>query len=231
MDLKATALSSEVALEVQRSFIARVYRWMFVGLGTTAVVAYAVTQSPQILSALFSNRLLYMGLLGGELLLVMALAGLVQRLSSGVAGALFFLYAALNGVTFSVLLLAFTPGSVAQAFLVSAGLFGGMSIYASTTRSNLSGWSTFLFTGLFGIVGAGLVNLFLHSSALSFVLSCASVVVFTGLTAYDTQKLRALALSLEGEQEGRMAIVGALSLYLDFVNLFLSLLRLFGRRR
>ena len=231
MELKATTMSTEMAVAIQRTFIGKVYRWMFVGLLVTACVAYGVVSSPALTQTLLSSRGLYLGLIGGELLLVMALAGMVQRLSPAVAGALFFGYAALNGVTLSVVLLAYTSTSVSQAFFVSAGLFGVMSAYGSTGR-DLSSWRSFLFMGLLGVVIASVVNLFLHSSAMGFVLSCASVVVFTGLTAYDTNKLRGMALALEGpEQEGRMAIVGALSLYLDFVNLFLSLLRLFGKRR
>ncbi len=150
-------------------------------------------------------------------------------MSSATAGGLFLLYSALNGATLSVVLLVYTGASVALAFVSTAGTFAAMSVYATVTRKDLSSWGSFLFMGLIGIVIASVVNIFLASSMVTFVVSCASVVVFTGLTAYDTQKLRAFARA--GGGTGGVAVNGALALYLDFVNLFLALLRLFGGRR
>ncbi|MFN0063317.1 MAG: Bax inhibitor-1/YccA family protein [Myxococcaceae bacterium] len=218
--------------DVQRMFMTRVYRWMFLGLGLTALVAYGISDSPAILEPLLMNRGLRIGLLLGQLGLVIVLSAMATRLSGAVATLLFFAYAALNGVTFSTLLYVYDPASTARAFLLTALTFGGMSIYGTVTRRDLTGWGSFLFMGLFGVVIAGLINLFVGSSMMSFVISCASVVIFTGLTAYDTQKLRAMALAAEsGTQVQSLSILGALTLYLDFINLMLALLRLTGDRR
>jgi FtsH-binding integral membrane protein len=218
--------------EVQRVFIARVYRWMFLGLALTAGVAYAVAATPELALPLLRSRGLLLGLWLGELGLVMALSSMARRLSGRAALALFFAYAALNGVSFSVLFYVYHLGSAVQAFVLTAGIFGAMSLYGTVTRKDLSSWSSFLFMGLGGVIIASVVNLFVGSSLVNFVVSCAAVLVFTGLTAYDTQKLRELALVEEGGPSAEsMSVVGALELYLDFINLFLSLLRLLGRRR
>lgn len=209
--------------------MAAVYRWMTVGLGLTALVAFSVAGSEQALRFVIGNRIVFFGLIIAELALVIAISAAVNRLSAPAAGGLFLLYSALNGATLSVVLLAYTGSSVAMAFVTTAGTFGAMSVFATVTRRDLSSWSSFLFMGLIGIVIASVVNIFLHSSAVSFVISCAAVVVFTGLAAYDTQKLRALARA--GGGPAAMPVTGALALYLDFVNLFLALLRLFGNRR
>lgn len=206
-----------------------VYRWMAIGLFVTAGVAFGVASSPTALSIIFGNRLVFWGLVIGELGLVVALSAAVHRLSAATAGALFLLYSALNGATLSSVLLLYTGTSVASAFAITGGTFAATSVYATVTKRDLGTWRTFLFMGLIGVCIAALVNIFLQSSMMSFVISCASVVVFTGLTAYDTQKLRQFAAA--GGASGAMAISGALALYLDFVNLFLALLRLFGSRR
>jgi FtsH-binding integral membrane protein len=214
----------------ERTFIAAVYRWMALGLLLTAGVAFAVASSPEALGFVVLNRWVFYGLLIAEVGLVLAISAMLPRLSSPAAAGLFLLYAALNGATLSVILLAYTGSSVALAFGVTAGTFGAMSVYGTVTRRDLTSWASFLFMGLIGIVIASLVNLFLQSSAMSFVLSCASVVVFTGLTAYDTQKLRAYARQ-GGATAAAAPVGGALSLYLDFINLFLAILRLTGDRR
>jgi FtsH-binding integral membrane protein len=217
------------ASDVERRFMASVYRWMTGGLALTALVAFSVATSEEALRLVVGNRLVFIGLIVAELGLVVALSAAAHRLSAAAAGGLFLLYSALNGATLSVVLLLYTGASVALAFASTAGTFLAMSVYATVTRRNLASWGSFLFMGLVGIVIASLVNLFLHSSMVTFVVSCMAVVVFTGLTAYDTQKLRAFAR--EGGGTGSLAVNGALSLYLDFVNLFLALLRLFGGRR
>jgi len=217
------------ASDVERRFMAAVYRWMTLGLGVTALVAYAVASTPSIAAALLGNRLVFFGLIIAELALVVWISAAVQRLSAAAAGGLFLLYSALNGATLSVVLLAYTGASVTLAFVTAAGVFGAMSVYGTVTRRDLTSWGSFLFMGLVGVVIASLVNLFLRSSMVSWVISCAGVVVFTGLAAYDTQKLRALARA--GGGTASAPVRGALSLYLDFVNLFLSLLRLLGNRR
>lgn len=217
------------AADVERRFMAAVYRWMALGLVVTAFVAFGVATSEAALRFIFGGRIVLIGLVVAQLGLVVALSAAVNRLSAPVAGALFLLYSALTGVTLSAVLLVYTGGSVASAFGVTAGTFGAMSVYGTVTKKDLSSWSTFLFMGLIGIVIAGVVNLFVGSSLVSFVISCAAVVVFTGLTAYDTQKLRVMARA--GGGVAALPIAGALSLYLDFINLFLAILRLFGNRR
>jgi uncharacterized protein len=216
-------------------FMASVYRWMAFGLALTGIVAWAVTNTPSLLSAFYrieDGHLvgvtgLFWGVGIAELALVWMFAPVVQRASLGAAVAMFLAYCALSGVTFSVYLLAYTATSIASTLFITGGAFFGLSVYGTVTKRNLDGWRSFLFIGLIGIILASIVNLFLRSNAVEFVMSCAGVVIFAGLTAYDTQKLRAL-----GEQgEERHALVGALALYLDFVNLFLFLLRFMGRRR
>ena len=206
-----------------------VYRWMTLGLAVTALIAYSVATSEAALRLVIGNRLVFFSLIIAEFGLVVAISAAANRLSAAVAGGLFLLYSALNGATLSVVLLAYTGNSVAIAFVTTAGTFGAMSVYATVTRRDLSSWGSFLFMGLIGVVIASLVNIFLNSGIMSFVISCAAVVVFTGLAAYDTQKLRAFARS--GGGSAAMPVNGALALYLDFVNLFLALLRLFGGRR
>jgi FtsH-binding integral membrane protein len=217
------------ASDVERRFMAAVYRYMTLGLGLTALVAYAVASSETAIRFVFGSRLVFFGLILAELGLVVALSAAAVRMGAAVAGGLFLLYSALNGVTLSAVLLAYTGASVGVAFAVTAGTFAAMSLYATVTKRDLASWGSFLFMGLIGIVIASLVNIFFQSSMVTFVVSCMSVIVFTGLTAYDTQKLRAIARA--GDAPGALAVNGALALYLDFVNLFLALLRLFGSRR
>jgi FtsH-binding integral membrane protein len=217
------------ASDVERRFMGSVYRWMTGGLALTALVAFSVATSEEALRLVVGNRIIFFGLIVGELGLVVALSAAAHRLSAAAAGGLFLLYSALNGATLSVVLLVYTGASVALAFASTAGMFLAMSLYATVTKRDLSSWGSFLMMGLIGVVIASLVNIFLRSSLVTFVVSCMSVVVFTGLTAYDTQKLRAFAR--EGGGAGATAVNGALALYLDFVNLFLALLRLFGGRR
>jgi len=214
---------------VERTFMAAVYRWMTLGLVVTAVVAF-VTAEALVSGAIPFNKWIFYGLMIAEFGLVIAISSMLQRLSAAAAGGLFLLYSALNGATLSLVLLAYTGTSVAAAFGVTAGTFGAMSVYGTVTKKDLTSWGSFLFMGLIGVVIAGLVNLFLQSSMMSFVISCAAVVVFTGLTAYDTQKLRAYAAQ-GGGSIAAAPIGGALSLYLDFINLFLAVLHLFGDRR
>jgi FtsH-binding integral membrane protein len=213
------------------AFLRSVYGWMFVGLAVTAGTASAVTASPAVSGALLANRLLFFGLLIGELGLVVALSARVRSMAPATAAALFLVYSLLNGVTLSLVLLAYTGASVANAFFVSAGMFGALAVYGTTTQRSLAGWGSFLFMGLVGVVIAALVGIFWHNDTLQFVIGVVGVIVFTGLAAYDAQRLKAMALAVPEGRVGAYAITGALSLYLDFVNLFLSLLRLMGNRR
>jgi FtsH-binding integral membrane protein len=217
------------ASDVERRFMSAVYRWMSLGLLVTAGVAFYVASTPAALQVVLGNRAVFWGLVIAQFGLVIALSAAVNKLSAGVAGALFLLYSALTGATLSVVLLAYTGASVAAAFAVTAGTFLAMSVFATVTKRDLSGWSTFLFMGLIGIVIASLVNIFLKSSMMQWVLSAAGVVVFTGLTAYDTQRLRRMAAA--GAGVAALPVNGALALYLDFINLFLSILNIFGGRR
>jgi len=217
------------ASDVERRFMASVYRWMTLGLLVTAGVAFYVASTPSVLQVVIGNRAVFWGLVIAQFGLVITLSAAVNKLSAGVAGALFLLYSALTGATMSVVLLAYTGASVASAFAVTAGTFLAMSIYGTVTKRDLTSWSSFLFMGLIGVVIASVVNIFMNSGMLSWVISAAAVVVFTGLTAYDTQRLRRMAAA--GASVAALPVNGALALYLDFINLFLSILNIFGGRR
>lgn len=211
---------------VVRSFMGRTYNWMAAGLALTAAIAWLTASNMDMAMMVLQWR---MPLLLAQLGIVFALSGLVTRLSATAAGALFIVYAALTGLTFSGLLLAYDLKSVAAAFLTAAGTFGGMSIAGYVTKKDLSGMGRFLMFGVIGLLVAMIVNLFVGGTALTMIISVVGVLLFAGLTAYDTQKLKEMALSgVQGEQAERAAINGALTLYLDFVNIFLFLLRLFG---
>ena len=213
----------------QNTLVRQVYAWMGCGLALTAIVALITVSSPELLKTIVGNRLVFYGLMFGELALVFTLAGAINRMSAGVATLLFIGYSALNGLTLSVIFLVYTADSIASTFAVSAAMFGAMSIYGYATKKDLTSWGNFLFMGLIGIVIASLVDIFMRSDAVSWVVSAIGVIVFTGLTAYDTWKIKALAA--EGAEGRKPAILGALTLYLDFINLFLMLLRLMGGRR
>jgi FtsH-binding integral membrane protein len=217
------------------AFMASVYRWMAFGLALTGIVAYAVTSTPSILSAFYNFQDGHIVGVSGlfwavgiaELALVWLFVPALQRVSLGAAVAMFLGYCALSGVTFSVYLLTYTAASIASTLFITGGAFFGLSLYGTVTKRDLSAWRSFLFIGLIGIILASIVNIFLRSNAVEFIVSCCGVLIFAGLTAYDTQKLRAIGES--GEE--KHALMGALALYLDFINLFLFLLRFMGRRR
>jgi FtsH-binding integral membrane protein len=213
------------------TFLRSVYGWMCAGLAITALVAFFVASSPQIVYTIAGNRGLLWGLMLAQLGLVVWLSARVQTMAPATASLLFVVYSALTGVTMSFVLLAYTGQSVANTFLVTSGTFGALALYGTTTSRSLAGWGQFLFMGLIGVVIASVVGMFWQNDGLQFVLSFIGVIVFTGLTAYDAQRLKAMALALPGGQTGSFAIVGALSLYLDFINLFLMLLRFTGSRR
>jgi FtsH-binding integral membrane protein len=221
--------SAEQTIVKQNALIRQVYAWMGAGLTVTAIMALFTLSSPSILNAIVGNRLLFFGLMIGELALVFTLSGAINRLSAATATLIFIAYSALNGVTLSVVALVYTANSITSTFVVTAGMFGAMSIYGSVTRRDLTSWGSFLFMGLIGVVIASVVNIFVGSSAVSWVISGAGVIVFTGLTAYDTWKIKEMAA--RGTEGRKPAILGALTLYLDFINLFLMLLRFTGNRR
>ncbi len=224
---------SAVQSQAKTIFLAKVFNWMAIGLGVTALVAFAVASSQAAVQFFYANRIIFYGLLFAELGLVIYLSARIEKLEAGTATALFLLYSALNGVTLSLILLLYTATSVATTFLVTAGMFGSMAVYGYVTKKDLSSWGSFLFMGLIGIILATLVNIFVQSSMMSWVISGIGVIVFTGLTAYDVQRISQMGASAMTGSEGtmkKMAILGALTLYLDFINLFLMLLRFLGNR-
>lgn len=210
------------------AFLRAVYGWMSVGLAITAAVAYLVAGSPAILEVVLRFRYVF---LFAPLGIVLLMSARVNAMSPTTAAALFIAYSALTGVTMSFVLLVYTGESVASTFVVTAGMFGAMALYGTVTSRSLAGWGQFLFMGLIGVVLASLVGMFFQNDMMQFLIAFCGVIVFTGLTAYDAQRMRNVALSLPDGRVASYAINGALSLYLDFINLFLSLLRLFGRRR
>ncbi len=223
---RASALSA-----VQTRVINQVYLWMTLGLALTGATAFFVASTDSVKQVIFGNQIVFWGLVIAELGLVFVISGLINRLSAAAATGLFFLYSALNGLTLASVFLVYKLGSIAGVFLITAGTFGVMSLYGITTKTDLTKIGNLLFMALIGIVIAGLVNIFIGSSVLSLIISVIGVVVFTGLTAYDAQRIKEMsAAALDGESEGKIAVLGALSLYLNFINLFLSLLRLFGSR-
>jgi FtsH-binding integral membrane protein len=213
------------------AFLSAVYGWMCAGLGITAATAWFVAGSPTLMRAIAVNRVLFWGLMIAQLGIVIVLSARVQKLAASTASLLFIAYSALTGVTMSFVLLAYTGESVATTFLVTSGMFGAMAAYGTFTRRSLAGLGQFLFMGLIGVVLASIVGMFWQSDGLQFVLSFIGVIVFTGLTAYDAQRLKEMAAVTPAGQIGSYAIVGALALYLDFINLFLFLLRFTGGRR
>ena len=222
-----TTVASE---SVVRSFMGRTYSWMTAGLLLTAIIAYLTSNNPAALDFAYRNTLILILLQFG---VVMFLSFAIQRVNSLVAGVLFMVYAAVTGVTFSLILQRYTGADVTAAFATSAVTFGAMSAYGYFTKRNLSAMGNFLMYALIGLVVAMIVNVFVASGPFSLIISIIGVVLFAALTAYDTNRLRQMALSgVSGEQAEKGAIYGALQLYLDFINMFLFILQLFagGRR-
>ncbi|VYU67774.1 BAX inhibitor (BI)-1/YccA family protein [Metakosakonia massiliensis] len=217
-----------------QTYMAQVYGWMTCGLLLTAFVAWYTLYNQNVLMAIYSSQLVFFGLIIAQLALVFVLSGLIHKLSAGLATTLFMLYSALTGLTFSGVLFAYTAQSIAATFVVTAGMFGAMSLYGFTTKRDLSGMGSILFMALIGIVLASLVNFWLKSERLMWIVTYIGVIVFVGLTAYDTQRLKNIGAQIDVSDRGHLrkySILGALTLYLDFINLFLMLLRIFGNRR
>jgi FtsH-binding integral membrane protein len=213
------------------AFLSAVYGWMGAGLAITATTAWLIARSPALVSAIATNRLLFWGLMIAQLGIVFVLSARVQRLAASTASLLFIVYSALTGVTISFVLLVYTGKSVATTFFITAGMFGALAAYGTVTKRSLAGLGHFLFMGLIGVVLASVVGMFWRSDGLQFVVSFIGVIVFTGLAAHDAQRLKEMALTTPEGQRRSYAIVGALTLYLDFINLFLMLLRFTGSRR
>jgi hypothetical protein len=229
-----TTLQQTRAQVQVNEFIRSVYNWMTLGLALTGFMAYFVSQSPALLQFIFGNKLVFFGLIIGELGMVFYLSARIQKLSGAGATGLFTAYAALNGVTLSFIFIAFSGTSIASTFFICSAMFIACSIYGMVTKKDLTSFGGFLFMGLIGIIIASVINIFLNSTGLHMIISYIGVFVFVGLTAYDTQKLKTMAMTqpdgLDGEVVRKGAILGALSLYLDFINLFLMLLRILGNR-
>jgi FtsH-binding integral membrane protein len=213
-----------------RAYMLRVYNYMMFGLGLTGAVAYAVAATPAIQNVVFGSGLMWLFILA-PIGLVLLLSFRIQKMSFASAQLTYWLYAALNGIALSTIFLAYTGESVARVFFITAASFGALSLYGYTTKKNLSGFGSFLFMGLIGIVIAAVVNMFLASTALQFAISVIGVLVFAGLTAYDTQQIKEMYYAVDSSDiAGKKAIMGALRLYLDFLNMFIMLMQLFGNR-
>ena len=228
--LKQTQVQTRV-----NEFIRSVYNWMAIGLALTGFTAYYVANTPALVQAVFGNQILFFGLIIGQLGLVFFISARIQRLQASTATALFVLYSVLMGVTLSFIFLVYTASSITSTFFICAATFVACSVYGWTTKRDLTSLGGFLFMGLIGIIIASVVNMFIRSSAMHMIISYIGVLVFVGLTAYDTQHLKTMALNQPADLEAGVirkgAIMGALKLYLDFINLFLMLLRIFGGGR
>ncbi|WP_349772179.1 Bax inhibitor-1/YccA family protein [Hymenobacter sediminicola] len=226
-------LSPEEASQVMSRFMTQVYGWMAGALAVSGAVAMAVASLPVLQELVFGNRFVFLGLLLAKIAVVGFLSRKAFDWSAGTTTAAFIGYSVLNGLTMGIIFMVYTMESISSTFFITAGTFGVMSLYGYFTRTDLSRWGNLLFMGLIGLIIASVVNLFLNSSTLYWISSFVGVLLFTALTAYDTQKVKMLAfLGYEDEATDRKAaVLGALTLYLDFVNLFLFLLRIFGRRR
>ncbi len=212
----------------------QVYAWMAGGLALTGFVAWYASQSETMVNLVFGNQAVFFGLIILELGLVFGLSWGLTRMSATLATSAFLLYAAINGITMAFIFLVYTNESIASTFLVTGGTFAAMSMYGYTTKRDLTSWGNLLFMGLIGLILASVVNIFLQSDALNWMVTYAGVLIFVGLTAYDTQKIKEMSARIDArdsENFQKMAIMGALRLYLDFINLFLYLLRILGKRR
>ncbi len=226
-------LTAQQVQTIQASFINKVYAWMCLALTVTGFIAFRTAQSDALLNLIFSNGVVLIGLIIVELGIVFWMSRNIEKISSNTAIGLFMLYSALNGLTLSVILLAYTASSVASTFFITAGTFGLMSAYGYFTKKDLTSWGNLLFMALIGLIIASVVNIFWANPTMYWIISYVGVLIFVGLTAYDTQKIKNMSLELDSNsEEGRKgAIMGALALYLDFINLFIMLLRIFGDRR
>lgn len=215
------------------AYMTRVFGWMTLALTITALTALSVASSDALVNLFLANKFVFYGLIIGQLLLVMGISGLINRISSTLATLLFIIYSAANGLTLSVLFLAYAQSSIALAFFITAGTFAFMVAYGYFTNRDLTSMGSLLFMGLIGIIIASVVNLFMSSETLYWIISYAGVFIFVGLTAYDAQKIKnqALLMNDDSETAQKGAILGALTLYLDFINLFIFILRIFGGRK
>ena len=233
MQTEITNLTQSQVEQEQREFIVNVYKWMSMGLFLTAAVAYIVAGSKPITDFIFGNMLVFFGLMIAEVVLVGHLAVNVKKMSASTAMNTFLGYSALNGLTLSCIFLLYTASSITTTFVVTAGTFGIMSFYGYVTKKDLTSVGNICFMALIGLIIASLVNMFLNNGMMYWIITYAGILIFVGLTAYDTQKIKQLNIigNSGTEEDVKESISGALILYLDFINLFLMLLRLFGNRK
>lgn len=221
-----TVVYTQSVAKVMRS----VYLRMFLGLLATAFTAMFVASQESLMLAIFGNKIFFWGLIIAEFACVIGISGAINKISTAMAVLLFFVYAIINGVTLASIFLVFKISTIAQTFFITAGVFGAMSAYGYLTRADLSKFGAFLFMALIGLIITSVVNIFMGSETLDWVISLVGVGIFIGLTAWDTQKIKMMVMQSNGYNVGKIATLGALSLYLDFINLFLYLLRIFGSR-
>lgn len=230
--MNTQALTAEQVKSIQTTFINKVYGWMALALAITGFVALRTADSG-LIDVIAGNQLIFFGIIIAELGLVVWLSSAIDGMNASKAIGLFLLYSALNGLTFSILFLVYTAGSIASTFFITAGTFGIMSAYGYFTKTDLTSIGNIAFMGLIGIIIASVVNIFWHNETLYWGITYIGVLVFVGLTAYDTQKIKKMSLEVDvnSEEGSKGAIMGALALYLDFINLFIMLLRIFGNRK
>ncbi|RDD31544.1 hypothetical protein CR161_05820 [Prosthecochloris sp. ZM] len=232
LNRSVAAPSASVLQDTQTRVINQVYTWMSLGLALTATVGYYTAGTEVLRNIIFSNGMVLIGLVVAQLGIVFALSAAINRLSAAAATGLFILYAALTGLTFSAIFLVYTSVSIASTFFVTAGTFAAMTVFGHTTKRDLTKLGSIAFMALIGIILATVVNMFLQNSLLELIVSAVGVLLFTALTAYDAQRIKDMAATVSGgESEAKVAVMGALALYLDFINLFLMLLRFLGVSR
>ena len=230
--MQPTTIRDQEIADIQQQFLQKVYSWMFGALAITGGIAYVLAGKPQILAMISGSPILFYGTIFGQLGLVWYLSARIDQMTSSRAFGLFTLYAALNGVVFSLIFAMYTSASIVSTFLVTAGTFAVMSFYGFVTKQDLSKLGNLLFMALIGLIIASVVNYFFASSTLYWIITYAGILIFVGLIAYDTQKIKKMSVTFhDAEGHNKGAIIGALMLYLDFVNLFLYLLRLLGNRK
>lgn len=234
-DFELRNLSVDEQLSMSSAFpvlMRKVYVWMTLALVITGFTAYGVATSPGVLQLIFGNQILFWGMIIAELALVIGVSAAINRLSLTMATLMFILYSVINGALFSSIFLIYTASSIATVFFITAGTFGVMALIGYTTKTDLTSIGKYLFMALIGLIIATLVNMFIKSEGFTYILSYIGVLIFVGLTAYDSQKIKQMLLQAPDAGEGaqKLALLGALTLYLDFINLFIYLLRIFGRR-
>lgn len=234
-ELNFQGISAERQWDVSAAFpvlMRKVYVWMTLALVITGITAYGVANSPGILQAIYTNKILFFGMIIAEFALVIGVSAAINKLSLATATLMFVLYSVINGALMSYIFLAYTASSVATVFFITAGTFAAMAVIGYTTKTDLSSMGKYLFMALIGLIIATVVNLFVKSDGMTLILSYIGVLVFVGLTAWDSQKIKQMLLQAPDAGEGaqKLALLGALTLYLDFINLFIYLLRIFGKR-